>query len=67
MNHMARTHRRQTSKPAWLKHKGEITKRVIRACALTTTGATHNGKRVTWCATVGDGRAEDGSRWWADD
>jgi hypothetical protein len=47
----------------WYAHyrKGEITNRVIRACARTTT----NDKRTTWCATVGDVKTS-GRYWWTD-
>jgi len=38
-----------------------VKNRVMRACARTTT----NGKRTTWCATVGDVKT-DGRYWWTD-
>lgn len=53
----------------WYAHyrKGEITGRLIRACARTTMGATDNGKRVTWCSAVGDVRTTGTNRyWWTD-
>lgn len=51
----------------WYQHSDDkITKRVIRACARTTMGATDNGKRVTWCATVGDVKSKAGAYWWKD-
>ncbi|GHE39421.1 hypothetical protein [Streptomyces capitiformicae] len=51
----------------WYRHSGDGVKgRVMRACARTTMGATDNGKRVTWCATVGDVKSKAGARWWSD-
>ncbi|WP_189550987.1 hypothetical protein [Streptomyces lavendofoliae] len=53
---------------SWYAHyrKGTITKRVIRACAKTTTGKAGNTKRVTWCADVGDVKSKSGGYWWSD-
>ncbi|MBZ3906122.1 MULTISPECIES: hypothetical protein [Streptomyces] len=50
----------------WFAHyREDITKRVIRACARTTSGADGTGKRVTWCADIGD--VKNGvARWWSD-
>ncbi|WEH12178.1 hypothetical protein [Streptomyces sp. VNUA24] len=51
----------------WYKHSGGTVKnRVIRACARTTTGASDTGKRVTWCADIGDVKSKAGARWWSD-
>ncbi|MFJ5228181.1 hypothetical protein [Streptomyces sp. NPDC088400] len=53
----------------WFAHyrKGSITNRVIRACATTTMGATDQGKRVTWCADIGDVKTTGiKSYWWTD-
>lgn len=52
----------------WYRHSGGGVKgRVMRACARTTMGATDNGKRVTWCANVGDVKTPNTNRfWWSD-
>ncbi|UUU19430.1 hypothetical protein [Streptomyces sp. DSM 40750] len=52
----------------WYAHwRSEFPNRVIRACARTTMGATDNGKRVTWCAVVGDVKTKGTNRyWWTD-
>ncbi|MFF7259614.1 hypothetical protein ACFZCL_04865 [Streptomyces sp. NPDC008159] len=51
----------------WYVHSGKTVKgRWIRACARTTTGATDSGKRVTWCADIGDVKSKSGAYWWTD-
>ncbi|WP_055715478.1 hypothetical protein [Streptomyces torulosus] len=51
----------------WFVHSGgTVEGRWIRACARTTTGATDNGKRVTWCADIGDVKSKSGAYWWTD-